>query len=119
MLARAESAGEAARGLPALSAACGACHEALTDRDFDAAESPSSHGGAALALLEALSGRAEGMFTTAAGLTPRFAGQPEAGALDALRKAAARAEAAQTWVERTAAAQQLFGLCGTCHEALR
>jgi len=119
VLARSATAGEAARGLPALSAACGACHEAITDRDFDTAEHPRKHGDAALAILEALSGRSEELFATAAGLTPQLTGKPEAAALDGLRKAAARAEVAPTWIDRTKAAEELFSLCGTCHEALR
>jgi hypothetical protein len=119
VLARATTAGEAARGLPALHAACGACHQALSARDFDATEAPKAHADAALALLEGLSGRAESLFTSAAGLTPQIAGQPDAASLGALRKAAARAEAATTWVERTAATQEIYALCGTCHAALK
>jgi hypothetical protein len=118
VLGRAASAGEAARGLPALHAACGACHDALTERDFDAAEAPKAHADAALALLDGLSGRAESLFTSAAGLTPQIAGTPDAAALGMLRKATDQAESAKTWVERTAATQAIYALCGTCHAAL-
>jgi cytochrome c556 len=118
VLARATTAGEAARGLPALHAACGACHQALGARDFDLAEAPRGHADASLALLEGLSGRAESLFTSAAGLSAQLAGQPDAATLGAFRKAAARAEVATTWVERTAATQELYALCGSCHAAL-
>jgi hypothetical protein len=119
VLARATTAGEAARGLPALHAACGACHQALGAGDFDVAEAPRAHADAALALLEGLSGRAESLFTSAAGLTPEIAGQPDAATLGALRQAAARAEVATTWVGRSAATQEVYALCGTCHAALK
>jgi hypothetical protein len=119
VLARASTAGEAARGLPALHAACGACHQALGARDFDIADAPKAHADAALALLEGLSGRAESLFTSAAGLTPHIAGQPDSAPLGALRKVSARAEAATSWVERTSATQEIYGLCGTCHAALK
>jgi hypothetical protein len=119
VLARATTPGEALRALPALDAACGACHAALADTDFNATEGPLQHGDGTLALLDGLIGPAGALFASAAKAAPRVAGASDATALAALKTASARAGAAETWVERLAATEEIFGQCGSCHEGLR
>jgi cytochrome c556 len=119
VLARASTPGEALRALPALDAACGACHADLSDIDFNATKGPLQHGDGTLALLDGLSGPADAVFARAASVTPRVAGKSDAAALAALKAASARAEVAKTWVERLAATEEIFGQCGACHEGLR
>jgi cytochrome c556 len=119
VLARATTPAEALRALPALDAACGACHADLSDVDFNATKRPLQHGDGTLALLDGLSGPADAVFARAASVTPRVAGKSDAAALAALKAASARAEVAKTWVERLAATEEIFGQCGACHEGLR
>ena len=119
VLVRASTPAEALRALPALDAACGACHAELSDVDFNGTEGPLQHGDGTLALLDGLMGPADAVFARAASVTPRVAGRSDAAALAALKAASARAQAAKTWVDRLAATEEIFGQCGSCHAGLR
>jgi hypothetical protein len=121
VLARATTVGEALRALPALDAACGACHAALAKNDFNATEGPVGHGDGAYRLLDGLAGPADKHFARAAAEVPRIKDKDKAddAALKALQDGSARAAKATTWVERLAATQDLFGQCGSCHVGLR
>lgn len=118
VLLRATTVGEALRELPTLDAACGNCHVAIADTDFNATEGPSNHGDGAHALLSGLIG-GDKLFEHAAGTVGRVAGKTEPSALDALKAASAHAKEATTWAERLAATQEIYGQCGSCHEGLR
>lgn len=121
VLARATTVGEAVRALPALDAACGACHAELAKKDFNATEGPVGHGDGAYRLLDGLAGPADKLFARAAAQAPRIKDEDKAddAALKALQDSSARAAKATTWVERLAATEQLFGQCGSCHVGLR
>lgn len=121
VLARATTVGEAVRALPALDAACGACHAALAKTDFNASEGALGHGDGTYALLDGLSGPADKVFARAARAAPRLKDKAKAdrAALKAFEEASARAEKATTWVERLAATEALYAQCGSCHVGLR
>jgi cytochrome c556 len=121
VLARATTVGEAVRSLPALDAACGACHAALAKTDFNATEAPVGHGDGAYALLDGLGGPADKLFARAAWAAPRLkdADKADRAALQALQEGSAQAAKATTWVERLAATETLFAQCGSCHVGLR
>jgi len=120
VLVRAATVGEALRGLPSLDAACGSCHAAIADVDFNATEGAVMHSDGALALLDGLSGEADAVYLSALRATPRIADKKvDKKAHAALKDACARAKRVATWVDRLTATEEIFGMCGSCHEKYR
>lgn len=120
VLARASTVGEALQALPTLHAACGSCHAAIADIDFNATEPPIAHADGTQALLQGLSGEADAVYLHALWAAPRVADKKaDAAALKALKTTCERGRRATTWVERQTITQELFTTCGSCHDQYR